>query len=253
MNLDQTILSEIKAISPAVANLPKTNPFSVPLYYFETNVSNLIKHIKQKHVNDENNSLNYILSTEKNNPAFGLPNDYFETFENKLMDKIRKVQSVEDELSEIAPGLILLRTNNPFVVPRGYFDSTVVRVQSGKKRLTKVSQIKNILRYAAAACIIGFIGFSYFMIKSDHSVPSVTSSNKSQQAEELSLNDMMIYLDQMDAIDHDNEEAFSIDDESNLLVDLNKETIKELLDGIPDKGIQEFIENEGIILEKTNN
>jgi len=253
MNSDQNILSELQAISPAVANLPKTNPFILPLDYFETNISNLINHIKEKHVNDENNSLNLILSIEKNNPVFELPNDYFESFENKLMNKIRTAQPVDDELSEIAPGLISLRTNNPFVVPKGYFDSTAVGVQSGKNRLGNVFQMKKMLRNAVAACIIGLIGFSYILMKLDHSVPTVSSSINNQQAQELSLNDMAVYLEQMDAIDHDNDAAFSNEDESNLLVDLNKETIKELLNGIPDRGIQEFIENEGIILEKTNN
>jgi hypothetical protein len=253
MNSDQNILSELQAISPAVANLPKTNPFILPLNYFETNISNLINHIKEKHVNDENNSLNLILSIEKNNPVFELPNDYFESFENKLMNKIRTAQPVDDELSEIAPGLISLRTNNPFVVPKGYFDSTAVGVQSGKNRLGNVFQMKKMLRNAVAACIIGLIGFSYVLMKLDHSVPTVSSSINNKQAQELSLNDMAVYLEQMDAIDHDNDAAFSNEDESNLLVDLNKETIKELLNGIPDRGIQEFIENEGIILEKTNN
>jgi hypothetical protein len=253
MNTDQTILLEIQAISPAVANLPKTNPFSVPLDYFETNISNLVNHIKEKHVNDENNALNLILSIEKNNPVFELPTDYFETFENKLMNKIRTAQSVDNELSEIAPGLISLRTNNPFTVPNDYFDSTVIGLPSRKNRLAKVFQMKNMLRYAAAACIVGLIGFSYLLIKLNHSETSVASSSNNQQAEELPLNDMAIYLEQMDAIDHDNVTVFSNEDESNLLVDLNKETIKELLNGIPDKGIQEFIEHEGITLEKTNN
>ena len=253
MNSDQTILSELKAISPAVANLPKTNPFSVPLDYFEKNFSNIINHIKENQVNDENKSLNHISSIEKNKPAFEVPNDYFETFENKLMQKIRTAQSVDDELSEIAPGLISMRTNNPFTVPKGYFNSIVIGVPSTKNKLAKVFQMKKMLRYAAAACIIGLIGFLYVLIKVDHSAPLVASSANNPQAEELSLNDMVVYLEQMEGIDHDIDAALSNEDESNLLVDLDKETIKELLNGIPDKGIQEFIEDEGITLEKTAN
>jgi len=253
MNSDQTILSELQAISPAVANLPKTNQFSVPLNYFETNVSNIINHIKEKQVYEENDLLNPILSIEKNKPSFEIPTDYFETFENKLMNKIRSTQSVDDELSEIAPGLISLRNDNPFTVPKGYFDSTVIAMPGKKNRLAKVFQMKKMLRYAAAACIIGLIGFLYVLIKADNSALLVASSSNNQQAEELSLNDMVVYLEQMDSIDHDNDIEFSNGDEVNLLVDLNKETIKELLNGIPDKGIQEFIENEGITLEKTSN
>jgi hypothetical protein len=253
MNSNQNILSELKIISPAVANLPKTNPFSVPLDYFEKNISNIINHIKENQVNNENKSLNHISSIEKNKPAFEVPNDYFETFEIKLMNKIRTAQSLDDELSEIAPGLISLRNNNPFTVPNDYFDSSVIGLPGRKNRLAKVFQMKNMLRYAAAAFIIGFMGFLYLFIKVDNSAPLVASSLNNQQTEELSLNEMLVYLEQMDAVDHDNDLALSDGDESNLLVDLNKETIKELLNGIPDKGIQEFIENEGIIIEKTSN
>jgi hypothetical protein len=236
MNSDQTILSELQTISPAVANLPKTNPFSVPLDYFETNISNTINRINnEKHINDENKSLNHILLIEKK------------------MQKIRTAQSVNDELSEIAPSLISLRTNNQYTVPKGYFYTTVIALPSRKNRLAKVFQMKKILRYAAAACIIGLIGFLSVFIKVENSAPLVAGALNNQQAEEISLHEMVVYLEQMEGIDHDIDAALSNEDESTLLVDLDKETIKELLVGIPDKGIQEFIENEGITLEKATN
>jgi hypothetical protein len=253
MKSDQIILSELQAISPAVANLPKTNPFSVPLDYFETNISNLMNGINKKQINDKNKLLNFISSIEKNKPVFEVPNDYFETFESKLMNNIHTAQSVNTELGEIAPGLISLRTNNPFTVPNGYFDKPVIGLQSRKNKSAKVFQMKNILRYAAAACIVGLIGLSYLLIKVDDSLTLVANTSNNQQAEELSLNEMVVYLEQMEGIDHDNDAAFSNEDESNLLVDLDSETIKELLNGIPDKGIQEFIEIEGVTLEKTSN
>jgi hypothetical protein len=133
-------------------------------------------------------------------------------------------------------------------LPKGYFDTTVIALPSKKNRLAMVFQMKKMLRYAAAACIIGLIGFLSVFIKVENSAPLVASGLNNQQAEELSLDDMVVYLEQMEGIDHDNDGALSNEDESNLLVDLDKETIKELLNGIPDKGILEFIENEGITL-----
>ena len=62
MNTDQTILLEIKEISPAVANLPKTNPFSVPLDYFENNISTIISLIKGKNLTQQNDTVNFNVS-----------------------------------------------------------------------------------------------------------------------------------------------------------------------------------------------
>lgn len=253
MNSDQTILLEIKDISPAVANLPKTNPFSVPLDYFENNISTIISLIKGKDLTHQNDTVNFDLSIEKNETVFELPKDYFETFGIQLMNKIHTVQSVDDELKEMAPGLISLRTKNPFTIPKGYFDRNVIEAPIRKIKLAGGIQMKNFLRYAAAACIIGLIMVSYLLTKLGDSMPMVASTANNQQSAELSLDDMVIYLQQMEEISHDNDLEFPNGDESNLLVDLTQETIQELLNGIPDKGINEFIEDEGIMLEKTNN
>ena len=253
MNSNQTILLELKQISPAVANLPKTNPFSVPLNYFENNISTIISLIKGKDLTQQNDTVNFNVSIEKNETVFELPKDYFETFGIQLMNKIHTIQSVDDELSEMAPGLISLRTKNPFTIPNGYFDTNVIETPSRKTNLVKVFQMKNLIRYAAAACIVGLIGIIYMITKEGDSTPFVASTSNNQQSAELSLDDMVIYLEQMEEIGHDNDLEFSNGDESNLLVDLTKETIEEMLNGIPYKGIKEFIEDEGIMLEKTNN
>jgi hypothetical protein len=253
MNSDQTILLEIKDISPAVANLPKTNPYSVPLDYFENNISTIISLIKGKDLTHQNVTVNFNLSIEKNETVFDLPKDYFETFGIQLMNKIHTIQTVDDELKEMAPGLISLRTKNPFTIPKGYFNTAVIEEPLRKNNLVRVFQMKNLLRYAAAACIIGLIGLSYILTKVDGSGPVVSSTANNQWPAELSLDDMVIYLQQMDEIGHDSDLEFSNGGESNLLVDLTQETIQEMLNGIPDKGINEFIEDEGIMLEKTNN
>jgi len=253
MNSDQTILLEIKEISPAVANLPKTNPFCVPVDYFENNISTIISLIKEKNLTQQNEVVNFNLSVEKNEKIFAPPKDYFENFGIQLMNKIHTIQSVDDELKEMAPGLISLRTKNPFTIPNGYFDTNVIETPSRKTNLVSFFQMKNLIRYAAAACIVGLIGITYMLTKAGDSTPMVASTSNNQQSAELSLDDMVIYLEQMEEIGHDNDLEFSNGDESNLLVDLTQETIQELLNGIPDKGINEFIEDEGIMLEKTNN
>ena len=253
MSSTQSILSEIQAISPAVANLPKTNPFSVPDQYFENNISNTISLIKGKDLNNQNEALNINLPIDENKNLFDLPKGYFESFGNELMNKIRTVDSVEDELSELAPSLISLRTKKSFSVPLGYFDSIVIKLPLKEPRLAPIFPIKQVMRYAAAACIIGLIVVSYMLLKVDTALPTIENTANIQQASELSLEDMVVYLEQMEELGHDDETAFSSGNESNLLVDLSQETIQDLLVGITDKGIMEYIEDEEITIEKNIN
>ena len=118
------------------------------------------------------------------------------------------MQSVDDELKEMAPGLISLRTKNPFTIPKGYFDRNVIEAPIRKIKLARGIQMKNLLRYAAAACIIGLIMVSYILTKLGDSMPMVASTANNQQSAELSLDDMVIYLQQMEEISHDNDLEF---------------------------------------------
>lgn len=253
MSSTQTILSELQAISPAVANLPKTNPFSIPFGYFENNVVNTINLFKNNHQNDDNKESIINLPIDENNNLFDIPKDYFESFGNELMNKILTAQSVDDELRELAPSLITLRGKKSFSVPLGYFDSVAINLPLTKTRLAPILSIKQFIRYAAAACIVGLIVLSYMVMSVETTLPEIENVAKNEQASELSLEDMAVYLEQMEELGHDDESAFSSGNESNLLVDLNQETIQELLVGIPDNGIMEYIEDEEITIEKTIN
>ena len=253
MNPAQTILLEIQAISPAVANLPKTNPFSVPDGYFATSLIEIMELVKEDLIADENQHENTVLPIFDKTNEFSIPNEYFENFSNSLLDKIRLSQSVDDELKEIAPTLIHLRSENPFYVPEGYFLSNSFVSPQKKSRLTPVFQMRKLLRYAAAACIIGLALFSLMRVKIDFYNPDIAIKLNSQQTEELSIADMSVYLEQMDSIGHDSDTDFSNGDESNLLVDLDKQTIQEVLNEIPDKGIMAFIEEQEFQSDKSIN
>ncbi len=253
MNQAQTILEETMAISPAVANLPKNNPFSVPSGYFEQNTTTLFSviHSKRDKLID-NEAKNELAGLDKSIP-FTLPKGYFESFNNDLMNEIRKRQSAKEELNEISPTLTSVRKENPFVVPEKYFESQKLNIYSEKERITPVFKINKILRYAAAACILGIIAASYIFFQ--HNEPSSTiSSNKGvEKISSISIDDLDLYLIQAEEIDRDANAGFSTGDESNLLVDLDKQTINELLQGISDSEISKFIEEDGYLNEKSIN
>lgn len=253
MNQAQTILEETMAISPAVANLPKNNPFSVPSGYFEQNTTTLfsIIHFKRNEL-VENEGKDEFSGLDKTVP-FTLPKGYFVSFNNDLMNEIRKRQSAEEELNELSPTLTSLKKENPFVVPEKYFETQKLNIYSGKERFTPVFKINKILRYAAAACILGIITAPYIFFQHNEPSSKISSNKGDEKISSISIDDLDLYLIQAEEIDRGANSGFSTGDESNLLVDLDKQTINELLQSISDLEISKFIEEDGYLNEKSIN
>ena len=87
---DQTnILSELKTISPAVADLPKSSPFTVPENYFLDFAGGIVAQIKaQETVNEE---LSPLLASLKNDNPFSTPPGYLDQFKVNIDQKNTKV------------------------------------------------------------------------------------------------------------------------------------------------------------------
>ncbi len=75
---------------------------------------------------------------DKENTPFGLPKDYFLSFE----DKLKKRMEAENELKEF-PVLVSLQKNNLFTVPTGYF-TQVENSLEYKTELTDYTQLQSI-------------------------------------------------------------------------------------------------------------
>lgn len=65
------------------------------------------------------------LSRSGSSNPFGPGNDYFENFQNKIMDRVEEY----DELKMEAPALSNIPKYNPFDVPAGYFDELPTIIQ----------------------------------------------------------------------------------------------------------------------------
>ncbi len=98
------------------------------------------------------------------------PDDYFSEFTERLLQRLRHeaVFSVQDELMELAPQLATQSIQSPYKVPQGYFEKEpLVPVLSNRHQKQKGSLflLKNWIRVAAAAVLIGFmsiLGWMYF-------------------------------------------------------------------------------------------
>jgi len=233
MNSSKTILSEIQAISQPVANLPKTNPFTLSQVYFELFSVNLLRTIQQFEQKD--------LST---------PENYFSTFPNKLLEKIKE-ENTTVELEEISPMLAGMQKQNPFYVPENYFATFNATQKKEQAVIRSVFSYKKIIRYAAAACITGLLIISYTYNQNNTTSPLAALQRNS--ASDLSLESIIGYLDEVDDVKDDNESDTPITAENNLLVDINQETIRQVLQEIPENDIKQFIDQTGSTEYKTLN
>ena len=225
MNSSKTILSETQAISQAVANLPKTNPFTLSHEYFEFFSINLLRTIQQY----EQKALN-------------TPGNYFSTFPSKLLEKIKEDNSTA-ELEDLSPMLAGMQKQNPFYVSENYFATFNATPKKEQAIIRSVFSYKRIIRYAAAACITGLLIISYTY--NQHNTTTSLAALQRNSASDLSLESIIGYLDQVDDVKDDNESDTPITAENNLLVDINQETIRQVLQEIPESDIKQFIDQTG--------
>jgi len=145
-------------------------------------------------------------------PGFKVPENYFETLEAQLLDKIA--------LQEVASG------ENPFQVPAGYFESSAEKafakaIQSEKTVKVIPLYKKKFIRYAAAVAAVLLIAVSVFQFQNLNQITTDESFTLSTLIEndfiDLSLIDFEYLL---------TDEMF---DNEMILLSLNKDEIEDYL------------------------
>lgn len=180
-----------------------------------------------------------------------IPDGYFENFADLLIYRIRfesdgfgeiNSLSAPEEIAEISPLLAGLKNKNTYRVPVGYFEhldtnirgsenvppKLTVAPQSNKTK--KISIPMRIVRYAAAACVVGMIGIFTFNIKHNQNVDPITGLT--------TISDQAIanYLDSDDI--HWTPENPSAMETST--VNLTDNDIHDLLGGVPDVELEQY-------------
>jgi hypothetical protein len=183
---------------------------------------------------------------------YAVPAGYFEDFTEILMNRIRfegtnfgesaSDISAKDEISEISPLLASLKSRNPYQVPTGYFESLNTKMPvtenipsklvalPGSNKTRKISMPMRIVRYAAAACIVGLIGVVSFNITQHLKIDPVNGLTS------VSDQDMANFLDAAD-VHWTPDNSPSTETAS---ADFNDNEIHELLNGVPDAELEDY-------------
>lgn len=159
-----TILNELKEISPVVAQVGLLNPYEVPQGYFENLASDILQRIKAgkaETAKEELEILSPLLSgLSKENP-FSTPEGYFEDLTDNALSGARAIDFVNVELENLSPLMNSLKGKNVYEAPAGYFEQLPQQVlQRAKKQPAKTVSMnftRRVVRYAAAAMVAGLI------------------------------------------------------------------------------------------------
>lgn len=173
---------------------------------------------------------------------FRTPEGYFAQFSDRLMQKINSQVTDNESLSPI---LAELRDKNPFEVPEGYFNQFRPSINRGNVvSMASTGRLKTMLKYAAAACLMGII------------ITFVSQNLKPADQEEVAIAEAMEpsvsisegafteYLEEWNLTA--DEEDTDIEKTGNWLVDINELTINQLLSEMPEKEIKYYITYAGI-------
>ena len=186
----------------------------------------------------------HVAQLPKNTP-YAVPNDYFEHFPSLLMQHIVNEAS-DPEWIELSPLLKSLKNENPYTIPESYFNNLKVDMPKNQAPVIGMNRFGSWAKYAAAACLLGIMATVFFVSKTENEKPLAGLSKEAETIQhKVSPDAIAMYLEEMDNLfameTIENEE---VDTSSNLLVDLSTETIKEILQEIPDKDISLYMDQD---------
>ena len=161
MNRNNEILYELKNVSQVLAEIPKTNPFSLPEGYF----NNLAGKITAYVLLNKDAEINF-----GKDETLRVPQGYFASLSDHILARI-KTQAEEnagDEIQQLSPLLFSLKDKNVFTIPANYFENVsnhvVNKVSPKKAKVISISKAKTFWKYAAAAVVTGAIAVSSLQI-----------------------------------------------------------------------------------------
>jgi hypothetical protein len=217
---DPNITEELKAISPAVANLDPTLPYTAPAGYFDCLPDQVLGRIREmENPQQEILGLSPLLAGLKGQTPFELPEGYFETVSDQV---IRRAAETGNQKPEAETG-----------------------------KLVSMSAARNWTKLAAAAVITAVIAGSawYFTRTSNEgsgATQELAATNGSVEVKDtLSVSDeaLLSFLDETEALPVDDMilEDDSLTEQSLAILDLNENRIQEMLEEIPDSDLQEYV------------
>jgi hypothetical protein len=233
------ILQELNELESSLANLPVQNTYSIPEGYFEGLAQQVLSRVKAIEAGTAGEELAHLSPVLRDMPKlmpYTVPAGYFTELSERLLDVVKdKTQTAAEELEQLSPLLGSLKKEMPFSVPQGYFE-TVTIPQTEEKPAAKVVSLtsRKWFKYAVAAMIIGVISTVFVIIKKSNVDPNKNPGGwVAKQMKNVSTDDINNFIELTDETLPQKEVIASAD---------KKEEVKQLLQDVSDKEIQEFLD-----------
>jgi hypothetical protein len=225
-----TILNELKSISPAVANISKENVYTIPTGYFEKLPAHIISYV----------TANETDTIAKSTLPFSVPGNYFENLTAKIISNVKRQRPVANEISaeleSIAPLLNTISKREIYSLPGNYFNELDIKPKKTGKLISLVDRGNKLVRYAVAAVVAGIMVTGGIALYDKESSPSATASISNYKPEEVkSLSDDEI-------IEFLSVNSSSADVTANSTIENQPDDISNSLQEMSDQEIKQYLQ-----------
>ena len=241
-----TILNELANLGSVLANHDPQNIYAVPAGYFEGLADQILDRIKALEASNAKDELSYLspfLSNISKEMPYSVPAGFFQDLSEDVLKKIsghEDHQTSKEEIQSLSPLLSSLKNKNPYSVPAGYFEDLETNVEKKETKVISITK-RRWYRLAVAAVVIGIVAIGGLLFIK----PGLNPVDNPQAWIEKNVKKV-----NQDKID---EFVSLADDDSNEKADSQSEAakkaeIKELMKDVPEKEIEEFL-NDAVALE----
>jgi hypothetical protein len=235
------IAIEEKASADPVLNINNENIYEVPPGYFEGLAGTILNRIKETEATDAKEELELLSPAlsqiEKKNP-FSSPEGYFEEFSDNVVAGVQAIEFVNEELENLSPVMSSLKENNVYEVPQQYFEKLPAeilnKVNHQPAKVVPISFAKKIMRYAAAAVIIGVMAVGAYKVINPSVAPVIDPGPGIAKATEQELENFL------------NTNTISLADTTTVIsAEISEDDTKDLLADVSDEELQKYLEQHG--------
>lgn len=275
MKSRETILNELREISPLLAGMEPVNVFSVPEGYFGSLADDIsaklmseepsfgvVRQMPQSVPSNYFEELSTVImarikaGSEEAEMNIGkqMPNDvpagYFESLSGNILSRIKKSEelSAQEEIRTISPVIAGISRQMPNDIPAGYFENLSAdiekRAATSSAKTISLFSFRSWTRYAVAAVMVGVVSLTAVkFLQNDTTLKNndatVETAEITEALSKVSDNDLQHYtLDESKELAVTQNESGDFD--LNLATALNENNLQEILQQMPDEAISDY-------------
>lgn len=242
-----TILNELAELGSGLKDHNPQNIYTVPAGYFEglaNQILNRIKALDATNAKDELKYLSPLLSNVSKKMPYAVPAGFFQNLSEDVLKNISEhedYQTSEEEIESLSPLLSSLKNKKTYSAPAGYFEELATKVQKEETKVISITR-RRWYRLSVAAVVIGIVVIGGLLLIKSGQVNPVDNPHAWIEKNVKKVDKAKI--DEFVSLAND-DSSERVDNESDAA---KRAEIKELMKDVPEKEIEEFL-NDAVALE----